>query len=77
MTVRAICRRERATRLLGWALVAAVFGFLLWIVFGGRAARAEDPKAAARVIGQCGHGGGGRDRARLVQCGERAGLCGH
>ena len=53
MTARAICRRERATGLLGWALVAAVFGFLLWIVLGG-AAHAEEPKAAARVIGNAG-----------------------
>ena len=53
MTARAICRRERATGLLGWALVAAVFGFLLWIVLGG-AAHAEEPKAAARAIGNAG-----------------------
>ena len=53
MTVRAIARRARATRLLGWALMAAVCGFLLWIVFGG-AAHAEDPKAAARAIGNAG-----------------------
>ena len=75
MTARAICRRERATGLLGWALVAAVFGFLLWIVLGGGAARAEDPKAAARVIGNAGHRGGPRDRAGFLQCGGRAGLC--
>ena len=43
-----------ATRLLGWTLMAAICGFLLWIVFGGGAARAEDPKAAARAIGQAG-----------------------
>ena len=54
MTVRAIARRGRATRLFGWTLMAAVCGFLLWIVFGG-AAHAEDPKAAARAIGNAGN----------------------
>ena len=54
MTVRAIARRERASRMLGWVLMTAVCGFLLWIVFGG-AAHAEDPKAAARAIGNAGN----------------------
>ena len=53
MTARAIGPREQATRLLAWMLVAAVFGFLMWIVLGG-GARAEDPKAAARTIGNAG-----------------------
>ena len=56
MTAQPIFRRRRtprATRLLGWALMAAVCGFLMWIVFGG-AAHAEDPKAAARAIGNAG-----------------------
>ena len=53
MTARAICRRERATRLLGQALVAAVFGFLLWIVLGG-GAQAGDPGSEARAIGNAG-----------------------
>ena len=43
----------RAARLLGWLLMAAVFGFLMWIVFGG-AAHADDPKSAARAIGNAG-----------------------
>ena len=54
MTVRAIARSARVSRLLGWSLMAAVCGFLLWIVFGG-AAHAEDPKAAARAIGNAGN----------------------
>ena len=54
MTARAIARRARATRLLGWSLMAAVCGFLLWIVFGG-AAHADDPKSAARAIGNAGN----------------------
>ena len=53
MRAQAMWRRERATRLLGRALVAAVFGFLMWIVLGG-GARAEDPRAAARAIGNAG-----------------------
>ena len=54
MTVRAAARRARTDRLLGWSLMMAVCGFLLWIVFGG-AAHAEDPKAAARAIGYAGN----------------------
>ena len=54
-------RGQRLARLPGYIVTAAVFGFLLWIVFGG-AAHAEDPgslsgaspKAAARAIGQAG-----------------------
>ncbi len=56
MTAQPIFRKRRtprATRLLGWALMAAVCGFLMWIVFGG-AAHAEDPRAAARAIGNTG-----------------------
>ena len=58
MTVRAAARRARADRLLGWTLMAAVCGFLLWIVFGGVTYAdpgAEDPKAAARAIGNAGN----------------------
>ena len=54
MRAWAKARRERTDRLLGWSLMAAVCGFLLWIVFGG-AAHAEDPKAAARTIGNAGN----------------------
>lgn len=54
MTARATARRARATRWVGWSLMAAVFGFLMWIVLGG-AAHAESPKAAARVIGNAGN----------------------
>ena len=58
MTAQRMARRERAGRMLGWTLMAAVCGFLLWIVFGG-AAHAdpgpEDPKAAARAIGNAGN----------------------
>ncbi|MYF86833.1 MAG: hypothetical protein F4178_10710 [Rhodospirillaceae bacterium] len=56
MSARRIFRTARAplaARLFGWALLAAVFAFLLWIVLSG-AARAEDPKEAARAIGNAG-----------------------
>ena len=46
-------RASRATGLLAWTLLAAVCGFLMWIVFGG-VTYAEDPKAAARAIGNAG-----------------------
>jgi len=44
----------RTARLLGWTLLAAVCGFLMWIVFGG-VTYAEDPKSAARAIGNAGN----------------------
>ena len=56
MTGRRIFREARAplaARLFGWTLLAAVCGFLLWIVFGG-GARASDPKTEAHAIGQAG-----------------------
>ena len=56
MTARPVFRDARpplAIQLLGWTVAVAVFGFLMWIVFGG-GARAEDPKAAARAIGNAG-----------------------
>ena len=56
MTRMSMFRSARSplmTRAVGWALLAAVFGFLLWIVFGG-AAHAGDPKAEARAIGNAG-----------------------
>ena len=53
MSARPKSRSAWASRLPGAIVLAAVFGFLLWIVFGG-GARAEDPKAAARAIGNAG-----------------------
>ena len=66
MTAPRIFRRARAPfagRLVGWALVAAVCCFLLWIVFGGASqaqsppgslSGAGDPRSAARAIGNAG-----------------------
>ena len=56
MTARPVFRQARpplAIRLLGWIVTVAVFGFLMWIVLGG-GAQAEDPRAAARAIGNSG-----------------------
>ena len=56
MTRKPAFRKARSpgmTGVIGWALLAAVCCFLLWIVFGG-AAHAGDPKAAARAIGNAG-----------------------
>ena len=71
MTARRIFRGARAplaARLFGWTLLAAVCGFLLWIVFGG-GAQAGDPKAAARAIGNAGAATAGaiaRDAAKAA-----------
>ena len=46
-------RGQRLARLPGYIVTAAVFAFLLWIVFGG-AAQAGDPKSEARAIGNAG-----------------------
>ena len=50
--------RRRFAGLGGWTVLTAVICFLLWIVSGG-AARAEDPKAAARAIGNAGSAAAG------------------
>ena len=54
----------RVTRLLDWTLLAAVCGFLMWIVFGG-AAQAGDPKEEARAIGNAGNAAARRHLRRL------------
>ena len=53
MRVKPDFNRGGFSRLLGWTVMVAVCCFLLWIV-SGMAANAEDPKAAARAIGQAG-----------------------
>ncbi len=58
-----------------WALVAAVFGFLLWIVLGG-AARAEEPKAAARAIGAGGNATAGALAREAASSGKVPGYAG-
>ena len=75
MTACSKARRERATRLFGWTLMAVVCGFLLWIVFGG-AAHAEDPKAAARAIGNAGNSAARAIARDIVERGEVPGYAG-
>ena len=70
---RRVGRESRTARLLGWTVMVAVCCFLLWIVSG--MAKAEDPKAAARGIGQAGAAAAGRDREERRQRRHRAGLC--
>ena len=49
----AIDRGTRAVRLLTWTAMFALVCLMLWVV-SGMVAKAEDPKAAARAIGQAG-----------------------
>ena len=49
----AIDRGTRIVRLLTWTAMFALVCLMLWVV-SGMAARAEDPKAAARAIGNAG-----------------------
>ena len=58
-----------------WALVAAVFGFLLWIVLGG-GAQAGDPKAAAREIGNAGTAAAGAIARDAASTGKVPGYAG-
>ena len=50
----AIDRGTRIFRLLTWVAMFALVCLMLWVV-SGMAARAEDPKAAARAIGSAGN----------------------
>ena len=49
----ALDRRTRVMRLLTWTAMFVLICLMLWVV-SGMAARAEDPKAAARAIGNAG-----------------------
>ena len=50
----AVDRGTRVMRLLTWTAMFALVCLMLWVV-SGMAARAEDPKAAARAIGNAGN----------------------
>ena len=50
----ALDRGTRIVRLLTWTAMFALVCLMLWVV-SGMAARAEDPKAAARAIGNAGN----------------------
>ena len=49
----ALDRGTRVMRLLTWTAMFALVCLMLWVV-SGMAARAEDPKAAARAVGNAG-----------------------
>ncbi len=49
----AVDRMTRIVRLLAWTAMFAACCLMLWIL-AGQAAHADDPKAAAREIGQVG-----------------------
>ena len=51
-------RGTRIVRLLTWTAMFALVCLMLWVV-SGMAARAEDPKAAARAIGNAGNAAAG------------------
>ena len=50
----AVDRGTRVMRLLTWTAMFALVCLMLWVV-SGMAARAEDPKAAARAVGNAGN----------------------
>ena len=52
----ALARGTRVMRLLTWTAMFALVCLMLWVV-SGMAARAEDPRAAARAIGNAGNAG--------------------
>ena len=54
----ALDRGTRVVRLLTWVAMFALVCLMLWVV-SGMAARAEDPKAAARAIGNAGNAAAG------------------
>ena len=53
-----IDRATRVVRLLAWLAMFALCCLMLWTM-GAKAAHAEDPKAAARALGQAGNAGAG------------------
>ena len=63
-----IDRATRIVRLLAWLAMFVLCCLMLWVM-GGQAARAEDPKAAAREIGRAGLSAAGaiaRDAAKAA-----------
>ena len=69
-----IDRATRIVRLLAWTAMFALCCLMLWTL-GGMAAHAEDPKAAARAIGQAGTAAAGAIGARRLEGRHGSGLC--
>ncbi len=71
----AIDRATRIVRLLTWTAMFALVCLTLWVV-SGMAARAEDPKAAARAIGSSGAAAAGAIARDAASAGKVPGYAG-
>jgi len=74
-TDRVLDRATRVARLLAWLAAFALFSALLWLLFAG-SVRAEDPRAAARAIGQAGTAAAGAVARDAANAGEVPGYAG-
>ena len=71
----AIDRGTRIVRLLTWAAMFVLVCLMLWVV-SGMAAKAEDPKAAARAIGNAGAAAAGAIARDAASTGKVPGYAG-
>ena len=71
----ALDRGTRVVRLLTWTAMFVLVCLMLWLV-SGMVARAEDPKAAARAIGQAGAAAAGAIARDASKAGEVPGYAG-
>ena len=71
----ALDRGTRIVRLLTWTAMFVLVCLMLWLV-SGMVAKAEDPKAAARAIGQAGAAAAGAVARDASQAGEVPGYAG-
>ena len=71
----AIDRGTRVVRLLTWTAMFVLVCLMLWVV-SGKVAKAEDPKAAARAIGQAGAAAAGAIARDAAKAGEVPGYAG-
>ena len=71
----AIDRGTRIVRLLTWAAMFVLVCLMLWVV-SGMVAKAEDPKAAARAIGQAGAAAAGAIARDASKAGDVPGYAG-
>ena len=71
----AIDRGTRIARLLTWTAMFILVCLMLWVV-SGMVAKAEDPKAAARAIGQAGAAAAGAIARDASKAGEVPGYAG-
>ena len=71
----ALDRGTRIVRLLTWTAMFVLVCLMLWLV-SGMVAKAEDPKAAARAIGQAGAAAAGAIARDATKAGEVPGYAG-